>query len=208
MPGGKSIEWSSADVRIYNKKAFDAILLDVKNKAEETERSILDVVLQERDRLENELHFHQMDKEQTQRAKETAERMLTQYPSAYADEFRKNMLSFSEKLKAIETTIEQDQKALDDIANKEAEARRIASRELLVRTVLGALPKPVEEVKGDAHGKFQVHLKSEDDYVVVTNASSEAPGDFEFYRTTIRRLNGETPGTILLSLYDWNTEAK
>jgi len=149
-----------------------------------------------------------MDKEQTERAKEAAEKMLTQNLDAYADEFRKDMLSFSKELNAIETTIEQDQKALNGIVNKEGDAQYILSRELLVRTVLNALPKPLQEIKSDAHGKFQMLLKSEVDYVVVTNASCEVAGDIEFYRTSIHLPNGEAPSTILLSLYNWNADAK
>jgi hypothetical protein len=72
-----------------------------------------------------------MEKEQTERAKEAAERMLTQNRGASSpDEFRNDMLSFSAELEAIETTIEQDQKALNNIANMERELRRLLSNDL------------------------------------------------------------------------------
>jgi hypothetical protein len=207
-PGGKNIELSHADVRVYDKKTFDTILLDVKTQAEETKNGLLDVALKERDRLQEEVRLCQMDKEQMEKAKTSSYQMLSRNLDAYADELRKDMRSFTKQIDAIEATIEQDQNALNDIASKEREAQRLLSRELLVRNVLNALPKPLQEIKSDAHGNFQMRLKSEADYVVVTNASGEVAGDIEFYRTSIPPPNGEAPRAILLSLYTWNAGAK
>jgi hypothetical protein len=130
-PEAKSVETSRTDVRIYNKKAFAATPLDEKKKLEETNRGALDLTLKERDRLEQELRFRQMEKEQMERAKEAAEKMLTQNHDAFApEEIRKDILSFSEELKVIEITIEQNEMALNNIANTEREIRRRLSHDL------------------------------------------------------------------------------
>lgn len=201
-PGGKSSEWSHADVRVYDKKAFDAVLLDVKKRAEERKRSILDAALEGRAGLQEEMRLCQMNKEQMTRAKELTFTMLSKNLDTCADELRKEMASFSSQIDAIDAKIVTDQKALDDIANKERNAQRMVSREQLMRTVLSALPKPLQEIKSDAHGKFQALVKRENEYIVVTNATGEVAGDIEFYRTSPSP-EGQVPATILLSLYNW-----
>jgi len=207
-PGGKSTEVSDADVRVYDKKTFDAVLLDVKSQAEEVKRNTLDVVLKERERLKEEMRFCQMDKEQTERAKESRCKELSRNLDAYADELRKDLYSFKKEIDAINTTIEQDQKALEEIAKKERDAGQMLSRELLVGSLLNALPKPVQTIRSDAHGKFQALVKNADDYVVVSNASCEEAGDIEFYQTSIPPKNGKVASALLLSVYNWNADTK
>jgi hypothetical protein len=208
IPGGDGTGLNHTDVRVYDRKTFDAILLEVKKQAEETKRITLDATLKERDRLKEELRFCKMNKEQTERAKESTSKMLSRNLEAYGDQFRSDLLSFNNQIDALNTTIGQDQKALEQIATKESEVEHTLSHQRLVRTLLNALPKPLQEMESDAQGKFQVLVNSADDYVVVTNASRDATGDIGFYRTSIRPTNGETPSALLLSLYNWSADAQ
>src|SRR5258708_403834 len=170
--GGKGIEPGLVDVQIFTKKVFDAILLQVMNNAETSKRSIPDGILKDREKLEQQLHFRQMEKEQTESAKETVLRMLAPIrdPGVSAN-FRKEIFSFNDQLGAIDQAMAQDRAALNHIAEVEGEAQGLSPRDLVVRAILNTLPKPFKALETDVDGKFRVLLNGEEEYVVVTNVS-------------------------------------
>lgn len=196
-------------VRIYTKSSFDAAVLEVKDKAEETKRNILAVAETERESVEHKLHYQQLEKTQTEAAREVVERMLTSpHDEIPVDVFREQMLSFTEKLIGIEKSMEEYQQALIRTKGIESEAQRLTSRDQVLPAVLDKLQKPVEQVNTDADGKFQVSSKSNDPLVVVTDPSHKSTHDVSVYRTNVRPSGKETQEPLLLSLYNWNADAR
>jgi hypothetical protein len=209
MPDGKSIDPSSADVRIYPKKEFDAVLHAATDQADKTRQTLIDAVSREREDIELRLRFSKMEKEQKIRAKDTVEKMLTQTGDAsYADEFRKEMHIFDSELDAIEKAIHQDQSSLNVIVRKESRAQAVSLWDLVVPAVLNELPKTHLPFQEDAGEKRKALLSRAEDYVIVTNANSKSAAKIRFYWTSAQVTEGQKPNAVPLEKYNLIADGK
>ena len=198
-----------AHVQIYPRKIFDDICREITNQAEERESQALDGVQKERERIEQKLRNDQMEKEQTESARKAVTGMLTSRDCVMPlDAFREQMWSFADKLDAVEKAMEEDSRMLKRLEDQEHEARQLAEHDKAASAIAAALPKPLLETNTDANGKFQVRLKTDEDYVVLTKRSCEGARNVEVYQTNVRASGGAAPSVLALALYNWSTDAK
>ena len=198
--GGENMKFATVDVRVYAKSVFDAAFLEAKTKADEAQRSALEAVEKEREDLEDKIHRGQLEKEQTQAAKEAIMQTLSLTEDKIpADKYRQEIFSFIEQIDKIDKETKQDQEEIERIKAKEAEIKQTPSRDMLAKAVVDALPEPIQQTKADADGKFTVQLESGADYVIVANASYNEGGNAKSYRWTVPCTAGTTPVTVRLS---------
>ena len=124
-----------------------------------------------------------------EKAKESTSKVLSRNLDAYGDEFRSQLLSFNNQIDAFNPTIEQDQRALDQITAKESEAEPV-----FVPPALGEEPAecttetPARDEKRCARQVSEVltsEVKAITSLLQPTHLS-EATEDIEFYRTNTR----------------------